>query len=329
MSDAAPRSLVIAREEAESWWQPAPSHGCMNTILTPENCPSNTFTVATQYIDEGCQIRPHAHAAAEEILFLYDGQGTLHLEGENIAVWPGTTCMVGRYTLHALYNKSPKTMKVLAVLFPPCAEITWRGMGKPRRWDEPAPPRYGREQVPNMEDLLKQGRFADPDRIMKTPPVDKGAAICMLPDEGQSFWQPQPTGGFVTWKLWHDTAPTNLFAMGTQYIPPGAEMKSRALNRSEGIFFVYRGTGLVTIDNDTKPIAPETTIYVGRGATHALSNTGSEPLEFVWVVTPPGVEETTRLLGQPRNAGEAEIAPFEYPEGWERVWNWTGQRAIS
>jgi hypothetical protein len=52
----------------------------MNTILSPKNCPSNVFSVATQYIDAGCEIRPHAHERIEEILFLYEGHGMLTLE---------------------------------------------------------------------------------------------------------------------------------------------------------------------------------------------------------------------------------------------------------
>ncbi|WP_428248282.1 cupin domain-containing protein [Ferrovibrio sp.] len=319
------RGLIIQREEAQSWWQPAPSHGCMNTILTPENCPSNTFTVATQYIDEGCVIRHHAHDAAEEILFLYEGEGTLHLNGQDFEVGPGATCLVGRYTLHALLNKSPGTMKVLAVLFPPCAEITWRGMGRPRVWGEPPPPRYGREQIPDMKDLLVQGRFADPARITSAKPEERGAAICMQPDEGVSYWQPQPTGGFVTWKLWHDTMTSNMFAMGTQSIPPGGVMPARSFGRAEGVFFVYRGEGIATVDGETRPIGPETTVYAGRNAVHSLANTGKEPLEFVWINTPPGPEQTTRLLGKPRRHGEAAPAPFEHEAGWERAWAWAGQ----
>jgi hypothetical protein len=77
---APPFAIVIPRDEAETYWQPAPSHGTMNTILTPRNCPSNAFSVATQYIDAGCEIRPHAHERIEEILFLYAGHGTLTLE---------------------------------------------------------------------------------------------------------------------------------------------------------------------------------------------------------------------------------------------------------
>ena len=79
-----PFGIVIDRDEAETYWQPAPSHGTMNTILSPRNCPSNALSVATQYIDEGCQIRPHAHECIEEILFLYEGHGTLTLEGRAI-----------------------------------------------------------------------------------------------------------------------------------------------------------------------------------------------------------------------------------------------------
>jgi len=68
----------------------------MNTILSPRNCPSNALTIATQYIDEGCEIRPHAHERIEEILFLYEGHGTLTLEGRAIPVREGSTCLVGR-----------------------------------------------------------------------------------------------------------------------------------------------------------------------------------------------------------------------------------------
>lgn len=322
-----PYGMVIAREEAESYWQPAPSHGCMNTILTPKNCPSNTFAVATQYIDVGCAIRPHAHEAAEEILFLYEGEGTLNLERREIPARPGTTCLVGRYTLHELLNKSKGTMKVLAVLFPPGTEIAWRGIGKPRRWGEEAPPAYGRDQIPNLKDLLQQARFAQPDRIDNATAAEKGAAICLAPDEGPSFWQPKPTGGSVTWKLWHGSMTSNMFAMGTQSIPPGGRLMPRSFSRSEGMMFVYRGQGTAIVNGSSKPIGPESLIYVGRDAEHSIENTGSTDLEFVWVVTPPGSEEATRLLGRPRQPGQAAPQPFEAAPGWQDSWSRVGLKA--
>lgn len=107
-SAAPPFAIVIPRDEAETYWQRAPSHGTMNTILSPKNCPSNAFSVATQYIDAGCEIRPHAHERIEEILFLYEGHGTLTLEGKRIPVREGSTCLVGAISGIA-WTTSPAT----------------------------------------------------------------------------------------------------------------------------------------------------------------------------------------------------------------------------
>lgn len=308
-----PFGLVIARDEAETYWQPAPSHGTMNTILSPRNCPSNALSVATQYIDEGCEIRPHAHERIEEILFLHEGHGTLTLEGRAIPVREGSTCLVGRYVRHRLDNESAGTMKVLVVAFPPGIEEGWRAIGKPRRWGEPPPPRYGRGEIPDLARILDDAGFARPERIDAAQPADKGAAVCLGPDDGPSFWQPRPTGGHVTLKLHHGSMPSNMFAMGTQTIAPGGRLGARAFATGEGVFFVHRGTGRAMVNHRWRAIAPETLIYVGRGAPHDVVNDGRDDLCLAWVVTPPGLETLARRLGVARTPGDAAPAPFDPP----------------
>ena len=128
-----PFGMVIDRDEAETYWQPAPSHGAMNTILSPRNCPANAFSVSTQYVDEDAMIRPHAHERAEEILFFYEGHGTLTLEGRKIPVREDSTCLVGRYVHHSVDNESSGPMKVLIVVFPPGIEEGWRAIASIRR----------------------------------------------------------------------------------------------------------------------------------------------------------------------------------------------------
>jgi mannose-6-phosphate isomerase-like protein (cupin superfamily) len=76
-------------------------------------------------------------------LFLYEGHGTLTLEGRAVPVREGATCLVGRYVRHQLDNEAAGMMKVLIVAFPPGIEEGWRAIGKPRRWGEAPPPRYG------------------------------------------------------------------------------------------------------------------------------------------------------------------------------------------
>ncbi|HYE90944.1 MAG TPA: cupin domain-containing protein [Terriglobales bacterium] len=310
---ASPFGLVIPRDDAETWWQPAPSHGTMNTILSPKNCPSNAFSVATQYIDEGMMIRPHAHERAEEILFIYEGHGTLTLEGRKIPVREGSTCLVGRYVKHQLDNEHPGTMKVFIVVFPPGIEEGWRAIGKPRRWDEPAPPRYGRDTIPDLPRILDDAGFAHPDRIAAAQPADKGVGVCLGPEDGPSFWQPEPARGHVTVKLWHGSMPSNMFAMGTQTLPPGGRLAPRTFEVGEIVYFVVGGTGAVTMNGATRPVARETLVYAGRGATHTLANDGREDLTLAWVVTPPGLEVLMRQAGRPRTPGDSAPAAFAEP----------------
>jgi Cupin domain len=96
---------------------------------------------------------------------MYEGHGTLTLEGMRIPVGPGSTCVVGRYVRHQLDNESNGTMKVLVVVFPPGIEDGWRAMGKPRRWGDPPPPRYGRDEIANLPQILDEAGFARPERI--------------------------------------------------------------------------------------------------------------------------------------------------------------------
>ena len=311
----APCGLVIDRDEAETHWQPAPSHGTMNIILSPRNCPSNVFSLSTQYIDEGAQIRPHAHARAEEILFLYEGHGTLTLEGRSIPVSEGSTCLVGRYVRHQLDHESRGTMKVLVVVFPPGIEDGWRAIGKPRRWGEPPPPRYGRDEIANLPQILEDAGFARPERIAAAQPSEKGVGLCLGPDDGPSFWQPQPAGGHATVKLWHGSMPSNMFAMGTQTLPAGGRLGTRAFEVGEGAFFVYRGRGRAEVNGVSRPVAPESAIYVGRGATHDLVNDGAGDLSFAWIVTPPGLDGFLRAVGIERTPGEPAPARFGMPVG--------------
>jgi quercetin dioxygenase-like cupin family protein len=313
MTDA-PFGIVINREEAETYWQPAPSHGTMNTILSPRNCPSNALSVATQYIDKGCQIRPHAHERIEEIIFLYEGHGTLSLDGHAISVGEGSTCLVGRYVRHQLDNESAGTMKVLLVAFPPGIEEGWRAIGKPRRWGEMPPPRYGRNEIPNLAQILDDAGFARPERIEAIASADKGVGLCLGPDDGPSFWQPRPAGGHVTIKLDHGSMPSNMFAMGTQTLPPGGRLGPRTFAAGEGVFFVYVGSGQAMVNQEWRRIAPETLIYVARGTPHDILNDGAADLSFAWVVTPPGLDRLVGSMGRPREPGTVAVPPFDAPD---------------
>ena len=95
--------------------------------------------------------------------------------------------------------------------------IAKRAIGKPRAWGEPAPPRYGRADIANLPQILDDAGFARPERIDAARPEDKGAGVCLGPDDGASYWQPRPAGGHVTLVLHHGSMPSNMFAARTRW----------------------------------------------------------------------------------------------------------------
>jgi quercetin dioxygenase-like cupin family protein len=243
------------------------------------------------------------------------GQGvTLTLEVKKIPVCEGSTCLVGRYIRHRLDNESGRLMKVLVVAFPPGIEEGWRAIGKPRVWGEDPTPPYTPKEIPNLAQILDDARFAQPERIDAALLSEKGPGLCLDPDEGPSFWQPRPTGGHATLKLHHGSMPSNMFAMGTQTIPPGGRLGERAFDVGEAAFFVYDGTGRAMVNGRWRALAPETLIYVGRGATHDIENEGAGDLALAWIVTPPGLEGLMCAIGRERAPGTTAPGPFDAPK---------------
>jgi hypothetical protein len=98
-------------------------------------------------------------------------------------------------------------------------------IGRTLRWDEAPPPPYGRSEIPNSARILDDAGFARPQRIEAAEKAEKGVALCPGPEEGPSFWQPRPEGGYVTTELHHGSMPSNMFAIGTHTLPPGRRLR--------------------------------------------------------------------------------------------------------
>jgi mannose-6-phosphate isomerase-like protein (cupin superfamily) len=56
---------------------------------------------------------------------------------------------------------------------------------------------------------------------------------------------------------------------------------------SDQWLFVVRGTGLVTVDGETRRVEPGDLLRIEAGERHGIENDGDEPLETVNVYTPP------------------------------------------
>jgi quercetin dioxygenase-like cupin family protein len=151
----------------------------------------------------------------------------------------------------------------------------------------------------------------------KSVALEKGIALALGPEEGQSYWQPRPSTGYVTVKISPYNSPHDLISAGVQVLEPGASVRRHAHERSAEILFVFEGDGKAEVDGRWHRVSQGSTFMVGRYVQHYVENDGKVPLKLFWTIMPSGIEDWFQALGRPRKPGEATPAPFDRPENIE------------
>ncbi|BCP52206.1 hypothetical protein K32_08230 [Kaistia sp. 32K] len=71
-------------------------------------------------------------------------------------------------------------------------------------------------------------------------------------------------------------------------VAPGARAAITVPARSDGYWFVLKGTGSIAdAEGQKQPVKPQVFAIAGQGSDVTLSNDGGEPLEFLYVISPP------------------------------------------
>lgn len=146
----------------------------------------------------------------------------------------------------------------------------------------------------------------------------------LQPEEGVSFWRPQPTNGYVTVKASPSYGGPGEIAMGIQVIPPGCFIQEHSHDRQVEILFCFEGEGKIEVDGKTHPFVPGTTVVASPWLKHKIINTGSGDLKMTWTMAPSGLEAYFRGIGRERHPGEPAPAPFDPPKNSDRIQLETG-----
>lgn len=150
--------------------------------------------------------------------------------------------------------------------------------------------------------------------------TDKPAAFAVQPDEGESYWQPVPTNGFVEIHVSprrHATA--SPFESGLQVVAPGGRVREHAHNPHEELILVMEGEGRAEIEGEEHRMRPGTTLYLAPEWKHTFINEGAGPLKFFWVLMPGGLGDFFAGIGRERRPGEAPPAPFARPDNVAQI----------
>lgn len=153
---------------------------------------------------------------------------------------------------------------------------------------------------------------------VKAPSL-KGPSMVIKPDEGEAYWQPKPSTGYIMAKITPDNSPYDDFSCGIQVLEPGSAVREHGHKQSHEMIFVYEGTGHCMIDGERHEIVPGTTLMLGRRVMHSIHNDGDTQMKMHWVMFPPGLEDWFRAIGRERTPGDANAPVFERPENVKDV----------
>ncbi len=136
---------MLQPEEGRAYWQPKPANGYVIIKVNPENCSSNVVTMGIQVVaPDGCYVREHWHSRNDEILFCFEGRGTIVVDGTPHVFVPGTTAYLGRWVKHKIINDGDQPLKFTWTFLPPGLDEFFASIGRPRVAGEPTPEPFER-----------------------------------------------------------------------------------------------------------------------------------------------------------------------------------------
>lgn len=141
-----------------------------------------------------------------------------------------------------------------------------------------------------------------------------GQVRIVKPGEGQEFWQPVPANGHIAVHLTPRLVAMDVpFSLGTQTVAPGCYVREHAHDRHEEVIHCIKGDGRAVIEGESHPMEPGTTFFIGKSRRHMFINEGSDDLQFLWLMTPNGLEDFFEAIGRPKATGQPAPEPFPRP----------------
>jgi len=96
--------------------------------------------------------------------------------------------------------------------------------------------------------------------------------------------------------------------MGTHTLPRGGAVQPHRHLARDAVLFVHKGQGRVTVAGRPATVVPGMAVWVPRQTWCEVQNTGTGALQFLWISTPPGVEQYLRELSRLGRSADAATA---------------------
>lgn len=146
--------------------------------------------------------------------------------------------------------------------------------------------------------------------------VDRAASRYTLvpPGAGEAHWQPQPANGWIEvfCSPGMAGAPPGC-AAGLQTLPPLGKIREHAHPAQTELFWFVEGEALARLDGVVRRIRKGSFLACPPHVRHGFINDGAQPMTFMWVLLPAGLEDFFRAIGRPRGSAGDDPTPYPRP----------------
>ena len=84
-----------------------------------------------------------------------------------------------------------------------------------------------------------------------------------------------------------ENSDTKYFDFRLSIYQPNGRVSPHAHRKQESVFYIIKGVGAVVLDKKKYLVEPGMVVYVPAGVEHSITNTGTEDLMFIIVMSPP------------------------------------------
>ena len=98
------------------------------------------------------------------------------------------------------------------------------------------------------------------------------------------------------------------FALILDEAPPGGGPPLHIHHNEDETFYILEGTLTVQLNEERLTLTPGTTAFLPRGVPHTFANLGTEPVKFLGVVTPAGLEDFFAAVAPLASEAEPDMA---------------------
>lgn len=140
---------------------------------------------------------------------------------------------------------------------------------------------------------------------------DKSKSCVVSATEGETFWQPGVRGNVTTIKISPWNVEKTNHTVFLHELPNGGEVPAHSHQDNEEIFICLEGEGVITIDNKEYFFKKHDVAFIAPLCSHRIKTISDEPLKFIVVISPTGLEDRLKLMGITKLHAN-EIAPDKF-----------------